>query len=41
MDLTWRDFSKEGEARNKGEKVQGRSSIIGRHKIDGERSRMV
>ena len=24
-----------------GEKVQGRRSIIGRHKIDGERSKMV
>ena len=29
--------SGEGEGRNRGEKVQGRRSIIGRHKIDGER----
>ena len=26
---------------NRGKKVQGRRSIIGRHKIDGERSKMV
>ena len=41
MDITWRDFSGEGEGRNRGEKVQGGRSIIGRHKIDGERSKMV
>ena len=27
----------EGEGRNRGRKVQGRRSIISRHKIDGER----
>ena len=27
--------------RNRGQKVQGRRSIIGRHKIDRERSKMV
>ena len=37
MDFTWRDFSGEGEGRNRGTKVQRRSSIISRHKIDGER----
>ena len=37
MDITWRDFSGEAEGRNRGEKVQGRRSIISRHKIDGER----
>ena len=41
MDITWRDFSGEGEGKNKREKVQGRRSIIGRHKIDGERAKMV
>ena len=41
MDITWMDFSGEGEGRSRGEKVQGRISIIGRHKIDGERSKMV
>ena len=41
MDITWRDFSGEGEGRNRGEKAQGRRSIIGRHKIDRERSKMV
>ena len=30
-----------GEGRNRGGKVQGRRSIIGRHKIDGESSKMV
>ena len=34
-DITWWDFSGEGEGRNRGEKVQGRRSIISRHKIDG------
>ena len=37
MDITWRDFSGEGEGRNSGEKVQGRSSIASRHKVDRER----
>ena len=41
MDITWRDFSGEGEGRNSGGKVQGIRSIIGRHLIDGERSKMV
>ena len=40
MDIIWRVFSGDGEERNSGEKVQ-RKSIIGRHKIDGERSKMV
>ena len=39
MDITWRDFSREGEGRNREGKVQGRSSIISRHKIDRERSK--
>ena len=37
MEITWRDFSGEGEGRNKGGKVQGRRSIISRHKIHGEK----
>ena len=37
MDITWRDFSGEGDGRNSGGKVQGRRSITGRHKIDRER----
>ena len=41
MDITWRIFSGEEERRNRGEKVQGRRSIIGRHKIDEERAKMV
>ena len=41
MDITLRDFSGEGEGWNKGGKVQGRRSIIGKHKIDKERSNMV
>ena len=41
MDITWKDFSGEGEGRNGGQKVQGRRSIISRHKIDRERSKMV
>ena len=41
MHITWRVFSGERERRNGGEKVQGRRSIIGRHKIDGEGSKMV
>ena len=40
MVITWRVFSREGEWRYREEKVQGRSSRI-RHKIDGERSKMV
>ena len=34
---TWRDFSREGKGKHGG--VQGRSSIISRHKIDGDRSK--
>ena len=30
-----------GRGEEWGEKVQGRRSIIGRHRIDGERSKMV
>ena len=37
MDITWRDFSGEEGGRTGGGEVQGRSSITGRHKIDGER----
>ena len=37
MDITQREFSGDGEGRNREEKVQGRRSIISRHKIDGER----
>ena len=36
MEITWRDFSGEGEGRMGG-KVQGIRSIISRHNIDGER----
>ena len=42
MDITWRVFSGEGEERGRiGREVQGITSINGRHKIDGERLRMV
>ena len=41
MDITGKDFSGEGEGRNRGERVQGRRSIISRHKIDGEREKKV
>ena len=41
MEITWRVFTGEGEGRNRREKVQGIRSIIGRHKIDGETSKMV
>ena len=40
MDIIWRVFSGDGEERNSGEKVQ-RKSIIGRHKIDEERSKTI
>ena len=33
--------SGKGEGRNSREKVQGRRSIISKHKIDGEREKMV
>ena len=41
MEITWRVFSGEEEGKNRGEKIQGRKSTIGRHKIDRERSRMI
>ena len=41
MDTTWRVFSGEEGRRNRGEKVQGRRSITGRHKIDGEGLKMI
>ena len=40
MEVTWSVFSEEGEGKNGG-KVQGVRSIIGRHKIDRERLRIV
>ena len=39
MDITWRVLSGEGEGKN-GENVQGIRSIIGQHKMDGERLRI-
>ena len=41
MEITWRVISREGERGDLGEKVQGISSIIGRHKIDKGRLRIV
>ena len=41
MDITQREFSGKAEGRNRGGKVQGRRSIISRHKIDRERCEMV
>ena len=41
MEITGRVFSGEGEDKNGEGKVQGIRSIIGRHKIDGERLRIV
>ena len=41
MDITQRDFSGEGERRNRVEHLQGRGSILSRHKIDGEILKMV
>ena len=35
------DYQQRGGSVRMEEKVQGRRSIIGRHKIDGERSKMV
>ena len=42
MEITWRDFSEEeeGEGGMEGGRAQGRR-IIGRHKIDWDRLRMV
>ena len=39
--MTQREFSGEGEGRNREEKVQGIRSMVSRHKVDGERLRMV
>ena len=41
MDITWRVFTREGEGRNSGEKVQGIRSINARYKIDRVRLRIV
>ena len=41
MDITWRVFRGEGEGKNRRNKVQGIRSIIGRHKIEREKSKMV
>ena len=41
MDITWRVFNGKKDGRNRGEKIQGRRSIIGRHKVDRERPKMV
>ena len=40
MDITWRLSVGRGRGKN-GEEVQGRRSIIGRHKTDEERSKVV
>ena len=39
--ITWRDFNGEGEGKSRGENVQGRRSIIGRHKIDRKRPKII
>ena len=41
MEITWRVMSREGEAGEWGEKVQGIRSITGRYKIDRGRLRIV
>ena len=41
MEITWRVISGEGKGGEWGEKVQGIRSIIGRHKTDRERLRIV
>ena len=44
MEITWRIITQEGEeeeGRNRRGKGQGRRSIISKHKIDRERSKMV
>ena len=41
MDIIWIVFSGEGDGGIMGEKVQGIRSIIGRHKIDRGRLRIV
>ena len=40
MEITWRDFSGDGEGKN-GEKVQGTRSIISRYRTDRGRFRIV
>ena len=40
MEITWKGISGEGEEEN-GEKVQGIRIIVGRHKIDRRRLRIV
>ena len=37
MGITQRDFSGEWDGRNRGEKVQGRRSMVSRHMVDEER----
>ena len=41
MEITWRVISGEGEGKNWGKKLQGIRSMIGRHKIDRGRLRIV
>ena len=41
MDISGREFSGQEKGRNRQEKAQGGRSIIDRHKIDGERSKVV
>ena len=41
MEITWRVISGEGRGRMEGGKVQGIRSIIGRHKIDKGRLKIV
>ena len=41
MEITWRVFSREGEGKNWGGKVQGIRSIVSRHKMDRGRLRIV
>ena len=41
MDITWGIFNGEGEGQYRKGKVQGIRSIIGRHKIDREKSKIV
>ena len=40
MEIPWTVVSGEGKGQNRGEKIQGRRSIISRHTIDGERSKI-
>ena len=41
MGITWRVFSGEGKGKNGEGEVWGIRSIIGRHKIDRKRLRMI